>query len=141
MPQYGMVIDLKRCYGCYACVMACKVKNHTPPKIFWARLLKSEQGKFPNTVRQALPVLCMQCDEPSCMEVCPTGATVQLDNGIVIVDHMNHLRQPFHREVFALDWHQHFIGGCQGLLCPVAGRGHFRPRDGDELKSVPVVNR
>jgi molybdopterin-containing oxidoreductase family iron-sulfur binding subunit len=66
--------------------MACKVKNHTPPEIFWARVLKSEQGKFPNTVRQALPVLCMQCDEPSCMEVCPTGATIQLDNGIVIVD-------------------------------------------------------
>ena len=73
MPHYGMVIDLKRCYGCYACVMACKVKNHTPPGVFWARVLKDEVGTYPNTLRQALPVLCMQCDEPSCMEVCPTG--------------------------------------------------------------------
>jgi len=86
MPRYGMVIDLKRCYGCFACVMACKVKNHTPPGVFWSRLLKGERGTFPNTVRQALPVLCMQCEEPSCMEVCPTGATQQLDNGIVIVE-------------------------------------------------------
>ena len=86
MPRYGMVIDLKRCYGCYACVMACKVKNHTPPGVFWARILKGESGTYPNTVRQALPVLCMQCDEPSCMEVCPTGATKQRDDGIVIVD-------------------------------------------------------
>jgi len=86
MPRYGMVIDLKRCFGCYACVMACKAKNHTPPSVFWARLLKGETGEFPNTVRQALPVLCMQCEEPSCLEVCPTGATVQLDNGIVIVE-------------------------------------------------------
>ncbi|MEW6071715.1 MAG: 4Fe-4S dicluster domain-containing protein [Planctomycetota bacterium] len=86
MPRYGMVIDLKRCYGCYACVMACKVKNHTPPGVFWSRVLKGERDEYPNTVRQALPVLCMQCEEPSCQEVCPTGATHTLDNGIVVVD-------------------------------------------------------
>jgi len=86
MARYGMVIDLKRCYGCYACSMACKVKNHTPPGVFWARVLKGEEGKFPNTVRQALPVLCMQCDDPSCVEVCPTGATFMQEDGIVVVD-------------------------------------------------------
>jgi Fe-S-cluster-containing dehydrogenase component len=86
MARYGMVVDLKRCYGCYACVMACKVKNHTPPGVFWARLLKGERGEFPNTMRQSLPVLCMQCEDPSCQEVCPTGATHTLDNGIVVVD-------------------------------------------------------
>ena len=86
MPRFGMVIDLHRCYGCYACSMACKVKNHTPPNVFWARLLKGERGEFPNTVRQSLPVLCMQCEEPSCQEVCPTGATHTLENGIVVVD-------------------------------------------------------
>jgi Fe-S-cluster-containing dehydrogenase component len=86
MPRYGMVIDLKRCYGCYACVMACKVKNHTPPGVFWSRLLKGETGTYPNTVRQALPVLCMHCEEPSCMEVCPTGAIRQRKDGIVVVD-------------------------------------------------------
>ena len=83
MPSYGMVIDLKRCY---ACVMACKTANHTPPGVLWARLLQGEVGSYPNVVRQTLPVLCMQCEEPSCMEVCPTGATQKLDNGIVIVE-------------------------------------------------------
>jgi molybdopterin-containing oxidoreductase family iron-sulfur binding subunit len=66
--------------------MACKVKNHTPPGVFWARVLKDEVGTYPNTLRQALPVLCMQCEEPSCLEVCPTGATVKQDDGIVIVE-------------------------------------------------------
>jgi Fe-S-cluster-containing dehydrogenase component len=66
--------------------MACKSKNHTPPGVFWARVLKGEMGKFPNTVRQMLPVLCFQCDEPSCLHVCPTGATVKQDDGIVIVE-------------------------------------------------------
>jgi Fe-S-cluster-containing dehydrogenase component len=86
MARYGMVIDLKRCYGCYACMMACKVKNHTPPGVFWARVLKGEEGTFPNTIRQALPVLCMHCEEPSCVEVCPTGATFANEDGIVVVD-------------------------------------------------------
>jgi molybdopterin-containing oxidoreductase family iron-sulfur binding subunit len=81
-----MAIDLKRCYGCFACVMACKVKNHTPPGVFWSRVLMSERGEYPNSVRQALPVLCMHCEEPSCMEVCPTGATQKQDDGIVIID-------------------------------------------------------
>jgi molybdopterin-containing oxidoreductase family iron-sulfur binding subunit len=66
--------------------MACKVKNHTPPEVFWARVLKGERGEYPNTMRQALPVLCMQCEKPSCQEVCPTGATHTLANGIVVVD-------------------------------------------------------
>lgn len=86
MARYGMAIDLKRCYGCYACAMACKVKNFTPPSVFWARVLKGESGKFPNTIRQALPVLCFHCDEPSCLTVCPTGATQKQDDGIVVVE-------------------------------------------------------
>ena len=86
MVRYGMVIDLKRCYGCYGCSMACKTANHTPPEVFWARVLKAESGEFPNTTRQALPVLCMHCENPSCEEVCPTGATSKQDDGIVVVD-------------------------------------------------------
>jgi len=43
-------------------------------------------GTYPSTVRQALPVLCNQCEEPDCMKVCPTGATYQTDDGIVRID-------------------------------------------------------
>ena len=86
MARYGMVIDLKRCYGCYSCVMACKQANCTPPGVFWSRVLRGEMGDYPNSVRQALPVLCMQCEEPDCMKVCPTGATYQTEDGIVRVD-------------------------------------------------------
>lgn len=85
-PRLGMVIDLKRCYGCFACVTACKTENYTPPGVFWARVLKGETGEFPNTVRQALPVLCFQCEDPSCKTVCPTGATYQDPDGVVRVD-------------------------------------------------------
>jgi molybdopterin-containing oxidoreductase family iron-sulfur binding subunit len=33
-----------------------------------------------------LPTLCMQCTEPECLKVCPTGATQQNEFGVVTVD-------------------------------------------------------
>jgi len=86
MPKYGFVIDLKRCYGCYACQMNCKAERLTPPGVAWSRVLKGERGKYPAVIRQALPILCMQCEEPECMKVCPTKATKQREDGVVIVD-------------------------------------------------------
>ncbi len=29
--RYGMVIDVDRCNGCGACMMACAVENNVPP--------------------------------------------------------------------------------------------------------------
>ncbi|MDP6509635.1 MAG: 4Fe-4S dicluster domain-containing protein [Dehalococcoidia bacterium] len=84
--RYVMVIDLKRCIGCYGCQIACKSENATPPGVFWARVLKQEAGKFPNVRRSSLPLLCMHCQDPACQQVCPTGATTKSDNGIVEVD-------------------------------------------------------
>ena len=86
MVRHSMVIDLKRCTGCFACVMACKVEHQTPPRVFWAKVLRSERGKYPVVTRQPIPVLCMHCKEPECEKVCPTGATKKREDGIVIVD-------------------------------------------------------
>jgi len=85
--RYGMVIDLKRCVGCYACQVACKAEHVTSPGIFWSRVVKQESGKFPNVRLINLPLLCMHCENPLCVDVCPTGATSKrLEDGIVMVD-------------------------------------------------------
>ena len=81
-----MVIDLKRCFGCYSCQMACKAEHLTPPDVFWSRCLKGEGGVYPTVTRQALPVLCMQCKDAECLKVCPTEATRQRADGVVVVD-------------------------------------------------------
>ncbi|MEM4297512.1 MAG: 4Fe-4S dicluster domain-containing protein [Nitrososphaerota archaeon] len=86
MVRYGMVIDLRRCIGCGSCAMACKVANGTPPGIFWLRLIYRELGKYPHARIDAIPINCMQCKEPACQKVCPTGATQIRDDGIVIID-------------------------------------------------------
>ena len=86
MARYGMVIDLKRCIGCHACVLACKAENSTGPGIFWSKVADEEEGQYPSVRRYFLPKLCMHCQEAPCVEVCPTGASHQRDDGIVLVD-------------------------------------------------------
>jgi molybdopterin-containing oxidoreductase family iron-sulfur binding subunit len=82
-----MVIDLKRCVGCYGCQLVCKAEHGTPPGVFRARVLKQEKGQYPTVNLISLPVLCNHCSEPPCVEVCPTGASfVWEDSGIVDID-------------------------------------------------------
>jgi molybdopterin-containing oxidoreductase family iron-sulfur binding subunit len=87
LNDYCMVIDLKRCVGCGACATMCKQENGTPPGVTRAKVVKKEIGTFPNVRRLSLPMLCMHCEEPACVDACPSGATAKdAENGIVTVD-------------------------------------------------------
>ena len=81
-----MVIDLKRCFGCYGCQVSCKAEHATPPGVFFARVVKRESGTYPNVRKVFLPMLCMHCETPPCEAVCPTGATFKRPDGIVDID-------------------------------------------------------
>lgn len=87
MARYGMVIDLKRCIGCNTCAIACKVENSTGPGIFWCSVEDREVGTYPLVSRQFLPKSCAHCQNPACVEVCPTGASYQREDGIVLIDY------------------------------------------------------
>ncbi len=87
MTRWGMVVDLERCVGCYACMIACKQEHFLPPGIFWGRLVVGETGKYPAASKQLYPVLCNHCKEAACVNVCPTGATTRREDGIVTVDY------------------------------------------------------
>ena len=84
--RYGMVIDLKKCVGCMACTVACKAENQTRPGIFWNIVKDQEFGEYPMVTRVFLPTPCMHCKEAPCVKVCPTGASHQREDGIVIID-------------------------------------------------------
>jgi molybdopterin-containing oxidoreductase family iron-sulfur binding subunit len=84
--RYGMVIDLNRCIGCNACSIACKLENGTSPGIFWNRVYELEEGTYPDVKRCYITRLCMHCEDPPCVTVCPTGATYKDPDGFVRVD-------------------------------------------------------
>ncbi len=84
--RYGMVIDLKRCIGCYGCQISCKSENATPPGILWSRVSFYESGRYPNVKKMHVPLLCMHCGDPPCVSVCPTGASIKRPDGIVSID-------------------------------------------------------
>jgi Fe-S-cluster-containing dehydrogenase component len=86
MTRYGMVIDLDRCYGCRACMVACKVENNTPAAHFWMYVFRFESGKFPDTQAYNLPRPCMHCNNAPCVKVCPVGARYKELNGITSTD-------------------------------------------------------
>ena len=75
MTRWAMVADLRRCVGCQTCTAACKHANATPPGVQWRRVLDMEFGEFPDVQRAFVPVGCQHCEDPPCMEVCPSTAT------------------------------------------------------------------
>lgn len=87
MVRWGMVIDLQRCIGCYSCQISCKMEHFLPPNIFWNRLLIGEMGKYPSVTKIIMPTICNHCTDAACVQVCPTGATLIRDDGIVIIDY------------------------------------------------------
>ena len=84
--RWGTVVDLKKCIACCGCVIACKTEHFLPPKVMRIRLITKETGKFPDINKMQYPVQCNQCEDSACAEVCPTGATLKREDGVVTVD-------------------------------------------------------
>jgi Fe-S-cluster-containing dehydrogenase component len=90
--QYAIVTDLNRCVGCLACVVACKVANGVQPGDYWNKINRVgpypdyDGATFPDVYQYFLPYTCQHCKDPQCVSVCPTGASVKLDDGTVQID-------------------------------------------------------
>jgi Fe-S-cluster-containing dehydrogenase component len=97
MKRYGMSIDIDRCNGCGACMVACAVENNVPPVeqanerkgITPIRVFRVDNGVEGAGRRSAfVPVLCQQCGEHTpCVSVCPQQA-VEVDPATGIVGQM-----------------------------------------------------
>jgi tetrathionate reductase subunit B len=113
--SWGFVVDTTSCIGCGLCVQACKQENGVPLDEEHTRtwverhtvtadedvvvdspdqgMLGFPPGESPEvpegeTIAASyfVPRLCMQCEEPPCVGVCPVGATYRTADGVVLVD-------------------------------------------------------
>ncbi|MBW7996780.1 MAG: 4Fe-4S dicluster domain-containing protein [Candidatus Glassbacteria bacterium] len=89
--RWGLLIDTTKCKdGCQTCVEACRNENgwrqsgdiDTDPQ--WIRIVTVSDRQGGATRR--LPVMCQHCRRPSCVDVCPTGASFKRADNVVLVD-------------------------------------------------------
>ena len=84
--RWGMVINLAKCMRCHACVAACRIEHFLPLHVTWLKLIAYEVDEGGAVDVSTYPVRCNQCADAPCVHVCPTEASHQRDDGIVVID-------------------------------------------------------
>ncbi|MGV8980092.1 4Fe-4S dicluster domain-containing protein [Clostridium sp.] len=77
-----LIISPEKCTGCRTCEMACSFAktNAFNPQNAAVSVFQYDDAMI------SVPVMCLQCEDPSCMKVCVVGAITKNENGTVVVN-------------------------------------------------------
>ncbi len=92
--KYGFYFDQSLCTGCKACQVSCVDKHDLPVGVLWRRVAEYSGGTWridgatatPSVFTYYSSVACNHCENPICMQVCPTTAMSRRADGTVYVD-------------------------------------------------------
>lgn len=82
--SFVMVVDLSKCKNARKCTEKCQKGHHLPPDQEWMKVFLLKD--MDSGARYWFPRPCYHCDNPSCVKVCPVGATYKRQDGIVLID-------------------------------------------------------
>ena len=126
LQRWGLLIDINKCGECNDCVTACHEENGVSPQAGsrpetdaqWIRKVNLRDKR--TGVAQTLPLMCQHCEDPPCVDVCPTGASFKREDGIVLVD-------------------KHTCIGCRYcvMACPYGARSFIHESVGGQKADVP----
>lgn len=87
MVTYSLFADLEKCVGCQTCEIACKLVNNVRVGPKPMRVIPVGPAELNGKLHMNfVPMRCMHCGKPACMEVCPVNAIIKRGDGIVVID-------------------------------------------------------
>ncbi|TGE37529.1 4Fe-4S dicluster domain-containing protein [Desulfosporosinus fructosivorans] len=144
--NWAMVIDTRKCVGCFSCTVGCIAENKLPPGVVYRPVIEETLGSYPHLARRFLPRPCMHCTNSPCTKVCPVAATYKREDGIVVIDYDKCIgcrycisACPYGARTF--DWGEYHTQGTPNIekyeLVPSFEYGDKRER---EKKQSPINN-